>query len=224
MKKAINFAIDRPELVRVFGYLANRRTDQMLPPELGRDERIYPLGGSDPATARKWYARARLKPRTLVFYTGNNQRGVAVAQTLEFNLKQIGIDLDPKYYDFGELFQKVGTRGEPFDIAFVGWIADWADPANYFEPLLDPDLRDDRQLELHPLHEPAGDRQGRRGGSLERHRPPHGVGRPGRRSDAHRPSLGADLPPDDPYIRLAELRLLRPQRFYGIDLAAACKK
>ena len=62
LKKAINYAIDRPELVRAFGYLAGRRTDQMLPPALGRDERIYPLEGADPATARKWYARAKHKP------------------------------------------------------------------------------------------------------------------------------------------------------------------
>ena len=61
---------------------------------------------------------------------------------LKFNLKQIGIDLDVKYYDFGTVFEKVGTRGEPFDIAIDGWVADWADPANYFEPLLDPDLRE----------------------------------------------------------------------------------
>ena len=62
LKKAINYAIDRPDLVRAFPYLAGRRTDQLLPPELGRDDDLYPLGGANPATARKWYARAKLKP------------------------------------------------------------------------------------------------------------------------------------------------------------------
>ena len=34
LKKAINFAIDRPALARTFGYLFGKRTDQMLPPAL----------------------------------------------------------------------------------------------------------------------------------------------------------------------------------------------
>ena len=48
MKKAINYAIDRTELARVYGYLGGRPTDQMLPPAVGRDERIYPIGRSRP--------------------------------------------------------------------------------------------------------------------------------------------------------------------------------
>ena len=48
LKKAINFAIDRPELTRPSGYLAGKRTDQMLPPALGRAVSIYPLGGPEP--------------------------------------------------------------------------------------------------------------------------------------------------------------------------------
>ena len=44
-----------------------------------------------------------------------------------------------KYYDYGTMVAKVGTRGEPFDIAYNGWFVDWADPANFFEPPLDPD-------------------------------------------------------------------------------------
>ena len=46
-KKAINFAIDRPALARTLGFLAVKRTDQMLPPALARAESIYPLGGAD---------------------------------------------------------------------------------------------------------------------------------------------------------------------------------
>ena len=98
MKKAINYAIDRPDLVRAFGYLAGRRTDQLLPPSLGRDERIYPLEGANPRL-RAWFARARNKPPKLVLYTRSGGRAGIAGETLEFNLKQIGIDLEVKYYD-----------------------------------------------------------------------------------------------------------------------------
>ena len=69
LKKAINYAIDRPELVRPWGYLAGKRTDQMLPPALARAESIYPLGGPNLVAARRWYAKARVRPSQLVLYT-----------------------------------------------------------------------------------------------------------------------------------------------------------
>src|SRR4029450_2570681 len=43
LKKAINYAIDRPALARAFGYLGAKRTDQMVPPALGREAQHHPL-------------------------------------------------------------------------------------------------------------------------------------------------------------------------------------
>ena len=48
LKKAINFAIDRPEMARAFFFLAGKRTDQILPPALGRAASIYPARGRRP--------------------------------------------------------------------------------------------------------------------------------------------------------------------------------
>ena len=139
LKKAINFAIDRPALARTFGYLAGRRTDQMLPPALARAESIYPLGGANPAAARRWYAKARFKPTTLVLYTWNVPHTVAQAQIVAFNLKQIGIDLEVKFFDPDAVFLRTRTRGEPFDIVIGGWSVDYADPWGFFGPLLAPE-------------------------------------------------------------------------------------
>ena len=93
LKKAINYAIDRPELARTFGYLGGRRTDQILPPALGRAASIYPLGGADPrrreALARPGSDQADARSsstRTTRHWASR------IAQTLAFNLKQIGID------------------------------------------------------------------------------------------------------------------------------------
>ena len=82
LKKAINYAIDRVALARAGTPISQRPTDQMLPPELGRDERIYPLEGNAGERHAEWLARAKLKPRTLVLYVYNGPGGVAVAQTL----------------------------------------------------------------------------------------------------------------------------------------------
>src|SRR5512132_3521762 len=148
LKKAINYALDRPELARAFGYLGATRTDQMLPPVLSRDAGIYSLTRSDPATARKWLKRARFQPSTLVLYTWNTPFGITAAQVFAFDLKQIGIDVEVKYFApfVGE--GRAATRGEPYDVLFLPWAVDYADPASFYFPLLDPNLRPVGNLNL----------------------------------------------------------------------------
>jgi ABC-type oligopeptide transport system substrate-binding subunit len=136
LKKAINYAIDRPALIRPAGYLAGKRTDQILPPALARPEGIYPLGGADLAAAKRWYAQARVKPTKLVLYMTSAPLSVAQAQVLSFNLKQLGIDLEVKYFDAATLLEKAETRGEPFDLIRDGWLADYADGGTFLATLL----------------------------------------------------------------------------------------
>ena len=136
LKMAINFALDRPALVRPFGKFAGKRTDQLLPPALARAESIYPLGGPNLVAAKRWYARARVKPTKLVFYTANGGPPVTQALALEVKLKQLGIDLEVKYFDNETLREKAETQGEPFDIVRNGWQADYADGGSFLEPLV----------------------------------------------------------------------------------------
>jgi peptide/nickel transport system substrate-binding protein len=136
LKKAINYALDRQALARAFGYLGGTRTDRILPPGFERTGRFYSVAAADPLTARKWLARARLKPAELVLYTINTSFGVGFAEVFAFNLRQLGIDVAVKYFDLGALARKVGTRGEPFDVVFQPWTIDYPDPAGFFVPLL----------------------------------------------------------------------------------------
>src|SRR3954453_11568096 len=56
LAKAVNYAIDRKAMLAQGGYLAGKRTDQILPPGIAgfRDANLYPLKGPDIATAKKW--------------------------------------------------------------------------------------------------------------------------------------------------------------------------
>jgi ABC-type oligopeptide transport system substrate-binding subunit len=136
LKKAINFALDRPALTRAFGYLAGKRTDQMLPPVMARRESVYPLGGADLVTARRWYAMARHKPTRLVLYAWALPPAVAAAQVLGYNLKQLGIDLEVKYFEPVALVGNARRPGEPVDLVMYAWAADYADGAAFFVQLL----------------------------------------------------------------------------------------
>ena len=59
------------------------------------------------------------------------------AQILQFNLKQIGLDVEIKQFSRPVQLEKGGTRGEPFDIADESWTADYADPYDFMNVLLD---------------------------------------------------------------------------------------
>jgi ABC-type oligopeptide transport system substrate-binding subunit len=217
LKKAINFAIDRPELTRAAGYLGGKRTDQLLPPALGRPASIYPLTGADPVAARRWYARAKHKPTTLVLYgSSSGPPRVAMAQVLAYNLKQIGIDVEVKFFDTDSLARKATTPGEPYDLLQLGWGADFADGAGFMVALLAGGGVN--------LNDPALER---RIDAANRH-----TGEARRRAWA---DLDVDLmrnnPPRAPYVQLPRRLfvsrstgcvLIHP--VYGFDIAAACKK
>jgi ABC-type oligopeptide transport system substrate-binding subunit len=225
LAKAINFALDRPALVRPFGYLAGTRADRMLPVPLGENRSIYPLRGADPRTARKWLARARFKPSKLVLYASASPSGVAVAGVFAFDLKQIGIDVDVRYFGLGTLVAKAGTRGEPFDIAYDDWAVDFADPAAFFEPLADGrNITATDNTNLDYLNDPVVNAKlaalDRLSGAarvkawagfdadLMRNDPPWAPFNHGNQRDFTSSSLGCFV----------------SNPIYGVDLAAACKK
>jgi peptide/nickel transport system substrate-binding protein len=222
LKKAINYAIDRRALASVFGFLGGTRTDQMLPPELGRNERFYPLD-ANPATARKWYARARYKPRTLVVYANKDFSNLIVQ--LSTDLKRIGIGVKVKYFDQLALGEKANEPGAPYDILTGAWSADYADGASYFELLLDGgNIGRPDNLNYSFLDDPRVNAR---------------IASANRLSGAARRKAWADLdadlmrndPPWAPYFHTHRVEFVSPSygcfvyhAIYGPDLAAACKK
>ncbi len=138
LRKAVNYALDRRALLTQSGFLAGQRTDQILPPGVPgyRNAALYPLKGPDLVTARK-YAQGNTRSGKAVLYASNRGASPLQAQILQFNLKQIGIDVETKLWTRAVQIQKEGTRGEPFDLTLEGWIADYPDPFDFVNVLLD---------------------------------------------------------------------------------------
>jgi ABC-type transport system substrate-binding protein len=141
LMKAINFAIDRHAILAQGGYLAGKRTDQILPPGMAgfRDANLYPLAGPNITAAKKALATGTAPSSSLVYYTCNSGTCPLRAQIVQFDLKQIGVNLDVRPFARGVQFGKEGNRGEPFDIADEGWLADYADPYDFINVLLSGD-------------------------------------------------------------------------------------
>jgi peptide/nickel transport system substrate-binding protein len=138
LRQAVNFAIDRKALQRERGgTLAGTLTDQYLPPGLPayRNVNIYPLRGPDLRKARA-LAKGNTRNGKAVLYAPASPLGAAQAQIVQSNLKQIGLEVEIKR--FPNLFDKLATPGEPFDIGWIGWnFGTGPDPASILNFLFD---------------------------------------------------------------------------------------
>lgn len=139
LRRAINFAVDRRALRGVSGGPpVGKLTDQYLP--LGfpgfRDARIYPLTRPNLQRARA-LARGSRRGARAVFYIPDVGRLISLAQTLKENVEKIGLKIEIKRIPQSAYFERIGTRSEPFDIAWFPWIPDYLDPYAYINTLLE---------------------------------------------------------------------------------------
>ena len=138
LRKAVNQVIDRRAMLSQSGYLAGKRTDQILPPGMAgfRDADLFPLKQPNIAAAKK-LAQGHTGDGNVVLYESNRGASPLRAQIIQYNLAQIGLKVDTKLFARAVQLTKEGTRGEPFDIADESWGADYADPYDFINVLLD---------------------------------------------------------------------------------------
>jgi YVTN family beta-propeller protein len=138
MRQAVNYAIDRRALAQLgsgFQPLPERPTDHYLPPGMPgfTDAHIYPLT-PDPAKARQL---AKGKGRIAVLYTCDIEPCVQQAQIVKTDLAAIGLHVEIKTFPFAILFARVARPGEPFDLAYSGWLPDYLDPSAMLVSMLE---------------------------------------------------------------------------------------
>jgi peptide/nickel transport system substrate-binding protein len=129
LRRALNFAVDRPALVAQFGSYAETPVDHYLPPIMPghRNVHIYPLRGPNVARARA-LARGHTRSGKVVLYVPTRSTPQAQAQIVKQDLKRIGLDVEIVSFPPGIYFDKLANPKEPFDMAWVGWLANAPDP------------------------------------------------------------------------------------------------
>jgi peptide/nickel transport system substrate-binding protein len=134
-RKAVNYAIDRPALLRTRGKFGGKRTDQILPPALPGyiAANIYPIAGANPTKAKSIYSGGG---EINLMHT-TTAAAVNYAQIAKYNLEQAGFKVNLKPQPFGVAIKTMGTRGNDIDIYTAGWIADYFDPFDFINVLLD---------------------------------------------------------------------------------------
>ena len=134
-RQAANYAVDRPALLRTRGKFGGKRTDQVLAPQLPgyQEANIYPIKGADPTKAKQlWSSGGDL---TLLHTT--SAQAVNQAQLAKYELEQAGFKVTLKPQPFGVAIKTMGTKGTDVDMFQIGWIADYFDPFDFINILLD---------------------------------------------------------------------------------------
>jgi peptide/nickel transport system substrate-binding protein len=161
LRKAVNQVIDRRAMLSQSGYLAGKRTDQILPPGMAgfRDADLFPLKQPNIAAAKK-LADGHTGDGNVVLYESNRGASPLRAQIIQYNLAQIGLKVDTKLFARAVQLTKEGTRGEPYDIADESWGADYADPYDFINVLLDGrNIQDQNNTNFAYLNDPKFNQQ-----------------------------------------------------------------
>jgi peptide/nickel transport system substrate-binding protein len=135
-RKGFEWGVDRPALLRLSGKYAGKRTDQILVPGIPgyKDFHLYAIKGADPAKAKQIAGNVG---GTVVNYHSTSVAGTNRAQIIAYNLQQMGFQVKDKPVPGGSYYPTLEKKGVDFDIAQAGWCADYNDPFDFINVLLD---------------------------------------------------------------------------------------
>jgi YVTN family beta-propeller protein len=128
LRRAVNYAIDRPALVAQglrfangSPYFAGAPSADYIPASMAgaKDLHLYPVNGPDLRRAKRIAGRVHA---TAIMYTPNIAPWTQEAQIIRRDLAPLGIDVQVKEFAIGDYFTRITRRGEPFDLAVSGYL------------------------------------------------------------------------------------------------------
>ena len=140
VRQAVNYAIDRRALARLgdaFQPVPGQPTDHYLPPAMPgyRDTNAYPK--PNVLKARDLVRQAHAGGRTAVLYTCDAFPCPEQAQIVKTDLAKIRLRVQINTLPSAKLYAREHTPGEPFDLAWDGWITNYLDPQSMLTSILD---------------------------------------------------------------------------------------
>lgn len=140
LRKAANWAIDRPAQVRLLGAYAGSRTDQVLVPGIPgyRPFHAYSIKGADVTKAKQVGGSAIASAPEIDFVHTTSTVSTNRAQVAEYNLRQAGFKVKDDPTPATTFYQVVGTPKTAYNFTSNGgWCADYFDPYDYLNVLFD---------------------------------------------------------------------------------------
>jgi peptide/nickel transport system substrate-binding protein len=134
VRKAVNYAIDRNALVRLYGGLATP-TENILPPTYPQYKKhsMYPL---NVAKAKQLIKSAGAEGAAVTVWGSNRDTSKKPVEYLQDVLKKIGLNPKLKIIDASIYWTTVGSQSNKAQIGFADWFQDYPHPLDWFDVLL----------------------------------------------------------------------------------------
>jgi ABC-type transport system substrate-binding protein/class 3 adenylate cyclase len=224
LRRAVNYAIDRPALVAQglrfangSPFFAGAPSADYIPASMAgaRNFHLYPVNGPDLRRARRIAGRVHA---TAIMYTPNTAPWKQEAQIIRRDLAPLGIDVQVKEFATGDYFTRITRRGEPFDLAVSGYL----EAPDSLEALTVFGVSSNGQTNISNFDNPAFNRKLRAAEKLSgasRNRAASRLALALERDDAPVAAIGTNASRDFFSARMG-CQVYQP--VYGIDLAALC--
>ena len=134
VRQAVNYAIDRNALVRLYGGLATP-TENILPPTYPQYKKhdLYP---NDVAKAKELIKSAGASGAAVTVWGSNRETSKKPVAYLADVLNKIGLKATIKVIDGSIYWTTVGNQATKAQIGFADWFQDYPHPLDWFDVLL----------------------------------------------------------------------------------------
>ncbi len=124
VRQAIAHAINRDEIIKYVMDNTARKAGAMLPPEHWSGNADLTGVDFDPEESKRLLKSAgydELNPLKIIYKTSNNPFRVRLATIIQYQLKQVGIEVDVRSYDWGTFYGDIKAgRFQMYSLSWVG--------------------------------------------------------------------------------------------------------
>jgi peptide/nickel transport system substrate-binding protein len=137
VRQAVNFAVDKRSLARLFGGLLEPGCN-FLPPGMKGYEKIDPCPWGDPTAApnvekaRALIKQAGVEGDSVTVFGNDEPESKSVTEYLADVLNDIGLKAKPRIVEASVYFTTVGNQKTKAQTGFANWFQDFPHPGNFF--------------------------------------------------------------------------------------------
>ncbi|MFG1928198.1 ABC transporter substrate-binding protein [Cryptosporangium sp. NPDC048952] len=137
LRQALNYAIDRQGLLKVWGSYAGDPGTTLLSPTTSGYDKYNAYDGGNTGNIEKAKELLGGKKVKLTYAYRNTERNQAVAAFLRSSLQPAGVDLTIQPVDEDQYYTVIGKKNNQFDMYMYGWGSDWPGAGTVIPPLWD---------------------------------------------------------------------------------------
>jgi peptide/nickel transport system substrate-binding protein len=134
VRQAVNYAIDRNALVRLYGGLASP-TENVLPPTYPQYKK-HSIYSYNPAKAKQLIKSAGAEGATVTIWGSNRDTSRKPVEYLQDALRKVGLKTKIKIVDASIYWTTIGNQANKAQIGFADWFQDYPHPLDWLDVLL----------------------------------------------------------------------------------------